>query len=178
MKEIFVSSNSSRISSTFSARSEAALIAEKSTLERRQAIQMDEYRLESEIQKSRMEQDRARLELRHRKEQLRLETQLLRIQAKEIKHFPTSSKNADMQIRSDIGITSTQTKDILSSKRISKSLPILMEQEVTNKISTQSEPKKSEVNSDNEENKTYTLPVSLQPPKRLADNDQHVQVNF
>ena len=61
--ESVVSSNSSRISSTFSARSEAALIAEKSTLERRQAIQMDEYRLESEIQKSRMEQDRARLEL-------------------------------------------------------------------------------------------------------------------
>ena len=76
-------------------RSRAALIVETSTLHKRQAIQMEECLLESEIQKTQLEQDRARLELEHRKEQLKLETELLKIQAREDGIISHASLNRD-----------------------------------------------------------------------------------
>ena len=49
--------------------SRAGLIVETSKLHKRQAIQMEVCLLEREIQKTQLEQDRARLDLEHRKEQ-------------------------------------------------------------------------------------------------------------
>ena len=182
LKNKSVASNSSKINSTFGVRSRAALIAEKSTLQRRQAIQMEEYLLESKIEKTRIEQERARLELHHRKEQLRLDAELLEIQTMK----STSSKVADMQIRSDVGITSTRPKLIPSSKGISKSLPVLTELEINeNKTSTQLKPKKEEVvpiikvtlnhDNDSEVNKISESPISpQQPPESLADNNRNI----
>ena len=62
---------------------------------KRQAIQMEEYLLESEIRKTQLEQDRARLELEHRKEQLKLETELLEIRAREDEIISHASLNRD-----------------------------------------------------------------------------------
>ena len=75
--------------------SKAALIMETSTLHKRQAIQMEECLIESEIQKTQLEQDCARLELEHRKEQLKLETEVLKIQARKDEIISHPSSNGD-----------------------------------------------------------------------------------
>ncbi|RUA06461.1 MAG: hypothetical protein DSY43_01935 [Gammaproteobacteria bacterium] len=153
-------------------------------------MQMEEYLLESKMKKMQLEQDQARLELQQRKEKLRLEVELLKIQEEEKNYISrqlTSKYTENMQIYSDVGKTQTRPDNILLSKRVSRSLPILTEQEFEgNKKFTKPSVQKEQVNSkvfasnDNDEIDTQAvskLSISpRQPPEpkdRLTDNREN-----